>query len=44
MARGIAGVTGLGAAYSSIEENTLLAAVQDGVAQAPVNTKPLTAR
>jgi len=42
MARGIAGAAGLGAAYSSIEESTLLAAMQDGAAQPAANKKPLT--
>ena len=34
LARGVLGAAGLGAAYSSIEEQTLLAAMQDGAAQA----------
>ena len=34
LARGVLGAAGLGAAYSSIEEKTLLAAMQDGAAQA----------
>ena len=33
LARGVLGAAGIGAAYSSIEENTLLAAMQDGTAQ-----------
>jgi len=33
LARGVLGAAGLGAAYSSIEEKTLLAAMQDGAAQ-----------
>jgi hypothetical protein len=39
---GVAGVgaAGVGAAYSSIEENTLLAAVQDGTAQASSGAAP----
>ncbi len=34
LARGVLGAAGIGAAYSSIEENILLAAVEDGTAQA----------
>jgi len=34
LARGVLGAAGLGAAYSSIEEETLLAAMQDGTAEA----------
>ena len=34
LARGVLGAAGIGAAYGSIEENTLLAAMQDGNAQA----------
>ncbi len=33
LARGVLGAAGVGAAYSSIEENTLLAAMQDGTAK-----------
>ncbi len=33
LARGVAGAAGIGAAYGSIEENILLAALQDGAAQ-----------
>ena len=33
LARGILGAAGIGAAYGSIEEKILLAAIQDGVAQ-----------
>jgi hypothetical protein len=42
LARGIAGAAGIGAAYSSIEENILLAAAQDGTAQIGQNKKPKT--
>jgi len=42
LARGIAGAAGVGAAYSSIEENTLLAAMQDGAAQTTGSAKPKT--
>jgi len=41
LARGVLGAAGIGAAYSSIEEKTLLAAMQDGAAQAsPTNPAP----
>ena len=39
LARGVLGAAGIGAAYSSIEEKTLLAATQDGSAQ-PGPSKP----
>jgi hypothetical protein len=39
LARGIVGAAGMGAAYSSIEENILLAAVEQGAAQ-PAKTSP----
>lgn len=42
LARGIAGAAGVGAAYSNIEENTLLAAMQDGAAQPAGSAKPKT--
>lgn len=42
LARGVIGAAGLGAAYTSIEENTLRAAVQDGAAQPPQAQKPKT--
>src|SRR3989304_9497082 len=44
LARGVLGAAGIGAAYGSIEEKTLWAAVQDGSAQpAPSeNAKPTT--
>ena len=41
LARGVLGAAGLGAAYSSIEEKTLLAAMQDGAAGAAA-VKPKT--
>jgi len=34
LARGVLGAAGIGAAYKSIEENTLLAAIGDGTAAA----------
>ena len=42
LARGVLGAAGIGAACSSIEENTLLAAMQDGTAQPPAATTPKT--
>ena len=42
LARGVLGAAGLGAAHSSIEENTLLAAIQDGTAQTSPGKKPKT--
>ncbi len=42
LARGVLGAAGLGAAYGSIEENTLLAAMQDGSAQPGESKKPKT--
>jgi hypothetical protein len=42
LARGVLGAAGIGAAYSSIEENTLSAAIQDGAAQTGQSKKPLT--
>ena len=42
LARGVLGAAGVGAAYASIEENTLLAAMQDGTAQAQKSQKPKT--
>lgn len=42
LARGVLGAAGAGAAYSSIEESTLLAAMQDGVAPSAEAKKPKT--
>jgi len=42
LARGVMGAAGVGAAYASIEENTLLAAMQDGAAQPAEAKKPKT--
>jgi hypothetical protein len=42
LARGILGAAGVGAACGSIEESTLLAAAQDGTAQAGQGNKPKT--
>ena len=42
LARGVLGAAGIGAAYGSIEENILLAAMQDGTAQAGSGKKPKT--
>jgi hypothetical protein len=42
LARGILATAGVGAAYSSIEENILLAATQDGTAQTGANKKRKT--
>lgn len=42
LARGVLGATAMGAAYGSIEENILKAAVQDGSAQADTSEKPKT--
>jgi hypothetical protein len=40
LARGVLGVAGIGAACSSVEENTLLAAMQDGTAQPGTSATP----
>lgn len=42
LARGVLGATAMGAAYGSIEENILKAAVQDGSAQTDASEKPKT--
>ena len=42
LARGVLGAAGLGAAYASIEEKTLAAAIQEGTAPATPSTKPVT--
>jgi hypothetical protein len=42
LARGVAGAVGLGAAYTSIEEKTLAAAIEEGSAQAGAARKPVT--
>jgi len=42
LARGVAGAVGIGAVYTSIEEKTLAAAIQDGTAQAGPGRKPTT--
>ncbi len=42
LARGVLGAGALGAAYNSVEENTLLAAVQDGKTQPNPSQKPKT--
>ena len=42
LARGVLGAAGVGAAYSSIEENTLAAAIKDGSAEASESKKPRT--
>jgi hypothetical protein len=44
LARGVLGAAGIGAAYSSIEENILLAAMEDGAAQSGQSAagKPVT--
>ena len=42
LARGIVGAAGIGAAYRSIEEDILLAAVEDGSAQPSPSAKPKT--
>jgi hypothetical protein len=42
LARGVLGAAGIGAAYSSIEENILLAATQDGTAQPGPSKGPKT--
>ena len=42
LARGIAGAAGVGAAFGSIEEKILLAATQDGTAQAAPSKRPKT--
>lgn len=42
LARGILGAAAIGAAHSSIEENTLAAAIDDGSAQASSGRKPKT--
>ena len=42
LARGVLGAAGIGAAYSSIEENILSAAVEDGNAQPSQGEKPAT--
>jgi len=42
LARGVVGATAIGAAYGSIEENILKAAVQDGTAQPDASEKPKT--
>jgi hypothetical protein len=42
LARGIAGAAGVGAAFGSIEERTLLAATQDGSAPPAANKQPKT--
>ncbi len=42
LAKGVLGAAGVGAAYASIEENTLRAAMQDGTAQAAAATPPKT--
>jgi hypothetical protein len=42
LARGVLGAAGIGAACSSIEESTLLAAAQDGTAQPSESKKPKT--
>jgi hypothetical protein len=40
LARGVLGAAGLGAAYASVEEKTLLAATSDGTAQPAESKKP----
>ena len=42
LVRGVLGAAGIGAAHSSIEENTLAAAIQDGTAQTSQSKKPRT--
>ncbi len=42
LARGVLGAAGIGAAYGSIEERILGAAVQDGIAQTGAVRKPVT--
>ncbi len=42
LARGVLGATAIGAAYGSIEENILKAAVQDGSAETNASEKPKT--
>jgi len=42
LARGVLGAAGIGAACTSMEENTLLAAMQEGAAQAAPGAKPKT--
>jgi hypothetical protein len=42
LARGVLGAAGVAAAHASIEESTLVAAVQDGTAQANASKKPKT--
>jgi hypothetical protein len=42
LARGVLGAAGIGVAYSSIEENILAAAIQDGTAQTSPEKKPKT--
>jgi hypothetical protein len=42
LARGVLGAAGIGAAYGSIEEQTLLAATSNGDARAPASAKPKT--
>ncbi len=42
LARGVLGAAGIGAVHTSIEENTLLAAMQDGTAQPGRGKKPKT--
>ena len=42
LARGVLAAAGIGAVHSSIEENILRAAVQDGTAQAAPTDKPKT--
>ena len=42
LARGVLGAAGVGAAYASIEEDTLEAAIQDGSAQPASDAKPKT--
>jgi hypothetical protein len=42
LVRGVLGATAIGAAHSSVEENTLAAAIQDGTAQTSRSKKPRT--
>jgi hypothetical protein len=42
LARGVLGAAGVGAAYGSIEEDTLLAAMQDGATQPTGSARPKT--
>jgi hypothetical protein len=42
LARGVLGSAGIGAAYGSLEKNTLLAAMQDGTVQPSGKKKPAT--